>query len=221
MDLINQNQNGAFSARGVCPHCSLPSFHVFVVGPYIKPASGQNPLEANVLVQCQNCQGVVYVVGIRNSSTGVYEYKESFPVDNPEASVDETIPAAVRDDFVEALRCKSITAYRATVVMCRRALQSSCKDQKATGTQLIQQIDDLAAKGVITRSLQNMAHQIRKLGNAGAHPDDDALSDVTAEDANDISEFTRQYFEHVYVMPARMAELVKRHTPSTAAATSQ
>ena len=145
-----------------------------------------------------------------NSQTLLYVYKESFPLGNPDASVDKTIAAGVRADFVEAQRCRSVNAYKATVVMCRRSLQASCQDLKAEGTRLIDQIDDLAAKGKITTALRDMAHDVRKLGNEGAHPDEDGLGDVIPEDADDIIEFTRQYFEHVYVMPARSAAFKKR-----------
>jgi Domain of unknown function (DUF4145) len=218
MELINQNpQTGGFSARGMCPHCSLPSLHMFVVGPHIKPTSGTNGPESNVLVQCQNCQAVTFIIGHRNNQhSPLYVYKESFPIGNPEASVDKAITTGVRADFVEAQRCRSVNAYKATVVMCRRALQASCQDLKAAGYRLIDQIDDLAAKGKITTALKGMAHDVRKLGNEGAHPDEDGLGDVTEEDADDIVEFTRQYFEHVYVMPARSESFRKRREAATA-----
>jgi Domain of unknown function (DUF4145) len=210
MELVNQNsQNGAFSARGICPHCSVPSYHSFVVGPYVKH-SGDAEIEGHVLVECQNCQHVMYVVGKRKGAVHFYEYKESFPLGNPESSVETTIMSGVRDDFIEALKCKSISAHKATVVMCRRALQASCKQFGAEGAKLINQIDDLSRKGRITTALKDMAHDIRKLGNDGAHPDEDGLGEVTKEDAEDIVEFTRQYFEHVYVMPARSDAFRKR-----------
>jgi hypothetical protein len=69
---------------------------------------------------------------------------------------------------------------------------------------LVTQIDELADKGIITRSLQNFAHEIRLEGNDGAHPDPDGLAQVTPKDADDIIEFTREYLHHVYVMPARL-----------------
>lgn len=145
----------------------------------------------------------MYVVGKRNPQTGGYRYKESFPLEDAESSVDKQIPKGVRDDFVEAVKCKSVNSYKATVVMCRRALQASCHQFGAEGSKLIEQIDDLAKKGKITDALKGTAHDIRKLGNDGAHPDEDGLGDVIKEDAEDIVEFTRQYFEHVYVMPAK------------------
>lgn len=169
--------------------------------------------QTNVLVQCQNCHGVSLVIGTRRRGSEPFTFLECFPRENPENTADKSVPENVRADFIEALRCRGIRAYKAAVVMCRRALQSSCQDLKANGKNLISQIDDLASKGSITKPLQDMAHQIRKLGNAGAHPNDDALNDVTPDDGNDIIEFTVQYFEHIYVMPAKMASLARRRTP--------
>jgi hypothetical protein len=211
MELINQNpQTGGFSLRGVCPHCSIASLHIQVAGQFIKPAAAGQLAEANVLLQCQNCWAIMFVIGKSRERIGGYEYKESFPTGNPEASVDKNIPEGARNDFVEALKCKSVTSYKATVVMCRRALQASCQQLGAEGKKLINQIDDLAVKGKITAALKEMAHHIRKLGNDGAHPDEDGLGDVKQEDAEDIVEFTQQYFEHVYVMPARSEAFRKR-----------
>jgi hypothetical protein len=219
VEIINQNQqNGTFSARGVCPHCSVPSLLFHVAGPHWKGPVGTQPAESNCLLQCQNCQEVTFVIATRHPQTIILSYKASFPLGNPAGSVDIRIPENVRNDFVEALFCETVQAYKATVVMCRRALQSSCKDLGAEGSRLIDQIDNLFSKGRITEALKKMAHEIRKLGNAGAHPDDDLLSDVTKDDAEDIVEFTEQYFEHIYVMPARMAEMMKRRAGTGPAA---
>lgn len=219
MELLNPNiQNGSFNARGACPHCSVVSLHILVPSPFLRPLPGGMP-QSNCLLQCQNCQGVIFAVASRNPQMAILDFKENYPVENPEESVDKNIPTGVRDDYVEALRCRSVTAHKACVVMCRRSLQSSCRNFKASGKQLIDQIDDLAGNGRITAALKDMAHDIRKLGNAGAHPDEDGLGDVTKEDSDDIVEFTRQYFEHVYVMPAKSEAFRKRReAPRTGSA---
>ena len=67
------------------------------------------------------------------------------------------------------------------------------------------QIDEMAAKGLITSPLRQWAHEVRLGGNDGAHPDRDGLNDVTKQDADEIIEFTEQFLEHVYVMPAALA----------------
>jgi hypothetical protein len=63
-------------------------------------------------------------------------------------------------------------------------------------------IDWVHAQGKITNSLRDMAHKIKLGGNRAAHPSDRILSE---EDANAVVDFTLEYFQHVYVTPARMA----------------
>jgi hypothetical protein len=135
MEIFNINpQSGLFQARGACPHCSITSLHIHVPSPHLKVVpSGAGSTESNCLVQCQSCHGVTLVVRLRASPAHPFRYKENFSVGNPEESVAKTIPPGVRDDYVEGLRCYSVTAYKGAVVMCRRALQSSCKNLKAEG----------------------------------------------------------------------------------------
>jgi hypothetical protein len=221
LEIMNAaDPQGRIHARGICSHCGIASLLVFVGGPFPKNV-GNGGVECNVLVQCQSCQGVIFLVGYKFAGASQYAYKQHYPVDNPEQQVENSIPASIRRDFVEGLRCRSVQAYRATVVMCRRALQASCQELKAGGGDLVTQINNLASKGVITVSLRDLAHQIRKLGNAGAHPDKDGLGDVDDKDAEDIVEFTEQYFQHVYVLPARMEALKKRRLPPQSAEPSK
>ena len=97
--------------------------------------------------------------------------------------------------------------------MCRRAIQSSAIAQKASGSRLIDQIDDLFKSGKITESLKEFAHEVRLTGNDGAHPDKDGLAGVKESDSDAIIEFTREYLHHVYVMP----EKLKARKPPTGA----
>lgn len=212
LELVNPNTNdGRMSARGDCPHCHVRSLFTPVSNPHIVVIGNQ--VFSNSMLQCQSCQRIILLVAFRvNVPNALYLYQSHQPVFSDDGAVSELIPENIRNDFKEALRCKSVTALKATVTMCRRALQASCKGLGAQGRRLIDQIDDLGSKGQITRALKDMAHQIRSIGNDGAHPDDDGLNDVTSEDADDVVEFTKQYFDHIYVMPARMTQLVARRT---------
>ena len=129
-------------------------------------------------------------------------------------SVADAVPEEIANDFREALRCFHVKSYRATVTMCRRAIQASCKELKAVKEKLIDQINDLAKTGKITEPLKEMARQIRKIGNDGAHPNDDLLKDVTEQDAAEIIGFVRKYFDHVYVIPKNVEAMKARKTES-------
>ncbi len=101
--------------------------------------------------------------------------------------------------------------------MCRRALQASCVELKAKDAKLQDQIDELASKGVITESLKQMAHEVRLTGNDGAHPGKDGLNDVSEPDSRDMIEFTREFFHHVFVVPAKLKARQAPPAPATPA----
>jgi hypothetical protein len=132
-------------------------------------------------------------------------------------------PAIVSKAFFEAQLCASVRAWNAAAVMVRRAVEEACKEQGASAKlNLEKKIDDLAARHVITPSLQNWAHEVRLIGNDGAHGDkgitsedraaspEDLLADVTEEDCDDAIAFAESLFEYLYVMPAKLSQRRRR-----------
>jgi len=196
--LSTQNQ---FSLTGKCPHCGLPSVFTMMTDAFEERLSGGQSL----LYGCMRCSGCLkFILGVALKQQGSWLYKEHYPLGKPDDSVSEDVPPSIASDFSEALRCQWVNAFKATVTMCGRAIQASAICLGAKGERLIDQIDDLANQGKITQPLRDMAHEIRLARNVGAHPDKDGLKDVGEKDADDIVEFTREYFHHVYVMPAKL-----------------
>jgi len=58
--------------------------------------------------------------------------------------------------------------------------------------------------------MKDVAHTIRKIGNWGAHPQDDPLKDVTLDDASEILKFTSEFLDEVFVRPAKLDALKQR-----------
>jgi hypothetical protein len=101
----------------------------------------------------------------------------------------------------------TVEAYKATAAMCRRALQGACIDKGASPKKrLVNQIDEVIQTAKVHASLKEWADAIRLVGNAGAHPGDDGLDNVTAEEAGDLLAFTEQFLGLTYVV----TELVRR-----------
>ena len=63
----------------------------------------------------------------------------------PNDDVASEIPENIAADFKEALRCRYVDAYNATVEMCRRAVQASCLQLGAPADKLVKQIDWLVS----------------------------------------------------------------------------
>lgn len=198
----NYDQIGA---SGTCPHCGAVSLFLPVGNPYAyNIGTIQDICNA---AQCQACKKFALVVGRRFKTSGNknYELVDFYPAGRPNDTVDPNVPPVIAEDLREALRCRWVNAYKATVVMCRRAIQATCIENKLADAKLQLQIDEMASKGLITEPLKQWAHEVRLGGNDGAHPDKDGLKDVSEQDADEIIQFTREFLHHIYVMPAALA----------------
>jgi len=126
--------------------------------------------------------------------------------------VDPAIPHQIASDYLEALLCRNVGAYKAVLTMCRRALQSSAEEMGATKStkdktiSLHSQINELFSKRKITEPVCNMAIKIKQLGNIGAHPDRDELKDISEKDVEEILNFISAYFQCVYIIPKNIGE---------------
>jgi hypothetical protein len=209
MDMqISSFEQGGFILNGTCPHCGKQAAFVPVTEAY-EERRGNWPHRSAEVARCLACNDYILAIckfDMTTSDRGQYVYQIHYPLGKPDDALSEDIPIQVRTDFQEAIRAEWITAYRAAVLMCRRSLQTSCDMEGAKGNDLYSQIDDLVAKQKITQPLKNMAHRIRLLGKKGAHGDYSDIDDTIApEDASDAITFMRHYFDHVYVLPAKLA----------------
>jgi len=205
MELTSIGESG-FVLRGECPHCQ----HLAAFSPVTKSftESSGKVREGRMItaLRCVACYG--YILGIVKlvpdqyvSSQSNWVYETHYPLGKAPQLSSSDIPEHIVEDFNEALRCRWADAYNATVEMCRRALQSSCEGLGADSSLKIEaQIDWVASQGKITSFLQQIAHTIRLAGNRGAHPP----RVITEEEADAVIQFTREYFQHVYLTAARM-----------------
>lgn len=194
-----------FVIAGECPHPSCRKQAAFpTVSSFYEEKSGGHPYRRIAAARCIACnEYILAIIRASRYSSGVHwEYEAHYPLGLPDDEVAEEIPDTIKPDFREALRCRWVGAYNATVEMCRRALEASCLEQGAPANLVLNNmIDWVHAQGKITTPLKEMAHKIRLGGDRGAHPSERIMN---AEDADAVIEFTREYFDAVYVMPARM-----------------
>lgn len=175
-------------------------------------------------MQCQACMDYILAVVHSNLNSHEFFYLKHYPFGKPDETVAAEIPEHIKPDFKEALRCLWVDAYNATVEMCRRALEASCLDLGAPKKKVLEDmIDWLEEKRKITPALKDAAHKIRLGGNRGAHPPSDVIQiaataesssadhdgpilKIEKEHAQAVVEFTRHFFQHVYVMPKELSK---------------
>lgn len=198
----------------ICPHCKVQSRFIDIGKSVFVHKKG-----VWSILRCagHTCNGPVLAIyewtgGYLEEPGGVgIPTLKSMPAKTyPEMvpTVHESIPKDVAEDYKESLICYNAGAWKATVVLCRRAVQSSVVERGAdVNNELWRQIDELASKEVITNDIKDWAHQIRYLGNDGAHPyDRGLLTKVTKDDANEVLKFMDSYLKYVYEMPFEVAK---------------
>jgi hypothetical protein len=93
--------------------------------------------------------------------------------------------------------------------MARTAIQLIMRYQKAKGSSLKAQIDDLSDKGILPPIMKDWAHEVRELGNESAHPTPGAQG-ASPNDARDVVEFLNFLLRLTYTLPNEIAEFRTR-----------
>jgi hypothetical protein len=100
--------------------------------------------------------------------------------------------------------------------MCRRTLEEVCLAHGVKDKALVRSLEKLKEAGVIDERLLDWAHQLRFVGNMGAH----GGGKVLMPDARDAVEFTKALIEYVFTYRARFeAFKARRSQPSAGSAT--
>jgi hypothetical protein len=147
---------------------------------------------------CNGCQMPVLV-----QNRGETIYPPALP-----KPTDLRVPDDMRGDLDEAKQCFGVGAWRASSVMARRAMQSAAIEKGASKNKKLQdQIEELAGRGQITRDLAECAHAVRFVGNDGAHPGGEP---VTQDDADAVLQLAEQLLHLLYVTPAIAGSMRKK-----------
>ena len=105
------------------------------------------------------------------------------------------------------------TAPNAFAGQIRRALELICRDQKAQGSTLFQQLKDLVARGTFPGYFAEITDLMRHIGNLGAH---DGHEDLSVWDVELLDDFFRSVVEYVYIAPSKIQRLRHRIQASSA-----
>jgi len=192
-----------------CPYCdNMAQFnfvdnkgHMFATqyAARIQPQDNSSSMQV-IQIGVYKCCVCGCPVFIRRYGDGLAK-EDLYPINIPSSS--SSIPAEVREIYLEAMRCFSVKAWNATATMCRRAVQECIVGKGGEGKTLFEQIDNLYEKRVIQDDLKEWAHAIRILGKDGAHAD--VASNVGEEEAKFALEFTEALLNYVYVLKAKLA----------------
>ncbi len=191
-----------------CPHCRAT--HVQLSMLFVTEWGESGGRTWAVLAQCQNtlCQRrMFFLCDSHPQRTQPKRIDFLYPLCSGTLPKELDLPGRIREEFMEAAESLQIGAILASMTMSRRVLQRCLKAQGFEERNLYDQIEAAKKDGTMPKRYHELADEIRKYGNIGAHPDDDKIELVTTENANQLLEFIRILIEEFYVLPARAKEL--------------
>lgn len=212
---------GDTSISRTCPHCGVSAAFSLRFSEKLDARLSDTALKVAVaeriacVYKCPSCMGPLFVDAWNPVSIfgdGPRFETLSLPAAAP---VDLSIPKPVRTALYEARLCLAVKAWMAAAAMARRAVEDIANSKQAAGRVLCDKIDDLAARGLITAGLQETAHEVRHLGNAGVH------DGGGEEDAREAVQFVESLTEFIYIIPAKTkASKAKRTAGSLSRSTN-
>lgn len=193
----------------ICPHCGKPAAATVrgtaVWDGFDGNGQPQNPPVEYALVQCNKC-GDASVQAREDYGRGFDDDEPALVYPAPRR-LSWDIPVALRREWEEARTCFEAKAYAACMVMVRRTVEGTCKDQGVSGKTLVESLRKLQDAKLIDGMLAEWADALRIAGNLGAHFTGKAAA---RQDAEDALAFAEALLDHLYVMRKRFYEFKAR-----------
>lgn len=191
----------------VCPFCDEKGHFIKSAGFEKKKANEDKSLHFDTL-QCTNCAGYVLCLWSVSSFGDTYDYK-LLPYPLKIKSFPEEWPSKVGTYWLEAMRGLEVGNWNSAAMAARSALQLAVRDRGASGKNLKEEIEDLATKGLLPPLMKDWSHELRDLGNDGAHPKPDQEL-VIAQDARDVVRFLDYLLRYLYTLPKEIEDYRNR-----------
>ncbi|MDO8886181.1 DUF4145 domain-containing protein [Candidatus Oleimmundimicrobium sp.] len=154
------------------------------------------------LTECKTCNGISLFSDWEGSgNTG--DLRNASQLYPSSRELGKAIPEEIRKSYEEAKKVEKLSP-NAFVVLLRRSLELLCRDQKAKGRNLKEQIADLSKMGLIPNTIVEMAETLRFIGNIGAH---EIEVDIDQAEISAIDDFLVAMLEYVYVAPNKITKL--------------
>lgn len=216
---LENNLEGTY--KFICKECSRETSHK-IISSYCENGSEDhgdgNSIDWNIknqIIQCLGCENVSFRVSSTCSEDydvdidGIYHYEtiKYYPsrFEGLKAINIYLLPVEVQGIYQETILAIENEQNILAGIGMRALIETICKDQKAEGKDLYQQINSLHQKSIVTKEGVDTLHKLRVLGNKAAH-------EVQAHNKEQLS-LAIQIIEHMldgtYIIPHKVSRVLK------------
>lgn len=200
---------------GDCGHCGTRNLQFKILWSVYLLRSVNNAQRSWATVGCPRCAGVTLLefkaTASDHTSPGT-QVPGNATVSNiarrPVSAEGEHAIAHVPDEILEYFRNSRIVLTAgvpsAAAVELRRTLEAAAAHFDVKNGALVKQIQELISKGLVTKQFGEALTHVRKIGNVGAHHNDEKLS---TDDVELAARFTELLLRNLFEVPGELANL--------------
>lgn len=203
----------------ICPYCSTEGRFTEIFGEEVGTQRNRHDGMHSDVWKCDVCANFTFVIwrsfetGQMMSHTQAVDWQAE-PSPRGEPQPPKEWPEQAQTAMREASNAIAGRNWNSAGAMARRAVQAGvrAKGGKAKkGDALAGEIDSLKAQGLLTADLAAWAHEVRALGNLGAHPDGD-IEELPEQDAREAVNFANYFLTYVFTLPHQIEQSKQRRT---------
>lgn len=205
-----------------CSHCGKVTCHhalSIIATSDVSPDESVQVWDDYLIVQCGGCRTVSFCIQSTCTEDETYDPRTGeteltvrtrvYPsriVGRSELDHSYLLPHPVNNVYNETRTALANDQPVLAGIGIRAIVETVCKDQSAAGNNLMEKIDDLARKGVVTPDGAKILHSLRFMGNDAAH-EVKAHAEADLMTALDVVEYL---LKGVYILPRLAAKLPKK-----------
>lgn len=202
--------NGIVYKIRQCPHCGVATPLLSLVGKPKLHYKKEYDQFWYFAAQCSRCGHQTLFYGANGThcdeSDDIY-IQEHYP---PLRKANDELPTRALKFLQQAMESKH--APDGALMLSASAIDAMMKEIGYKDGSLYARIEQASTDGVLTRQMQEWAHEIRLSANEPRHADDQ-FEGATPEEAEQALEFASALGEYLFVLPARVSKWKQKVPP--------
>lgn len=176
------NTNGA-EHKALCEVCKIQQRHKVEASARSRWDSDEyTGITEFEVIRCLNCDALSFRKEVSNSEDYYYDHETEEYTSHVDVALYPNrtagrfkiegywhLPPEVKATYDELILAMNGEQPILAGLAVRILIEMICKDQSATGKNLLAKIDDLKSKGVLTNAGADILHKLRSMGNDSAH----------------------------------------------------
>lgn len=163
-----------------------------------------------VLLECPVCKsvslyqrlGADYMVDDKGNKC--FEEKIIYPQER----IFPNVPKDILKSYSAAVRTAKVD-LSVSLIAIRAVLEKICKERGTSRKTLEAMLKQMVEKHILPETLDKCGFIIRKMGNNGAHGDDDSM--LTSRDIAELIDFIETIMYYIYELPVKVEKLNRKY----------